>query len=108
MLGVTAGGVVEVNRQRLGPSLRQALTEPAGGAFGGRRLRLDAAAHEAAGAARREAASGARALTLRAAPAFLETLAAPGDGVLERWLGIPLTLIADPARPHGRFSIERR
>ena len=108
VLGVTAGGVVEVNRQRLGPSLRQALTEPAGGAFGGRRLRLDAAAHEAADAARREAASGAQALTLRAAPAFLETLAAPGDGVLERWLGIPLTLIADPARPHGRFSIERR
>ena len=28
VLGVTAGGVVEVNRQRLGPSLRQALTEP--------------------------------------------------------------------------------
>ena len=108
VLGVTAGGVVEVNRQRLGPSLRQALTEPAGGAFGGRRLRLDAAAHEAADAARREAASGARELTLRAAPALLETLAAPGDGVLERWLGIPLTLIADPARPHGRCSIERR
>ena len=108
VLGVTAGGVVEVNRQRLGPSLRQALTEPTGDAFGGRRLRLDAAAHEAADAARREAASGAQALTLRAASAFLETLAAPGDGVLERWLGIPLTLIADPARPHGRFSIERR
>ena len=108
VLGVTAGGVVEVNRQRLGPSLRQALTEPTSGAFGGRRLRLDAAAHEAADAARREAASGAQALTLRAASAFLETLAAPGDGVLERWLGIPLTLIADPARPHGRFSIARR
>ena len=108
MLGVTAGGVVEVNRQRLGPSLRQALTEPAGDAFGGRRLRLDAAAHEAADAARREAASGARELTLRAASAFLETLAAPGDGELERWLGIPLPLIADPARPHGRFSIARR
>ena len=38
----------------------------------------------------------------------LETLAAPGDGVLERWLGIPLALIADRAQPHGRFSIERR
>ena len=108
VLGVTAGGVVEVNRQRLGPSLRQALTEPAGGAFGARRPRLEAAAHEAADAARREAASGARALTLRAAPALLEALAAPGDGALERWLGIPLSLIADPARPHGRFSIERR
>ena len=108
VLGVTAGGVVEVNRQRMGPSLRQALTEPTGGDFGGRGLRLEAAAHEAADAARREAASGARALTLSAAPALLEALAVPGDGVLERWLGIPLTLIADPARPHGRFSIERR
>ncbi len=53
VLGVTAGGVVEVNRQRLGPSLRQALTEPAAGAFGGRRLRLEAEAHEAAAANRR-------------------------------------------------------
>ena len=107
VLGVTAGGVVEVNRQRFGPSLLQALTEPAGAAFGGRRLRLEAAAHEAADAARRAVASGARALTLRAAPALLEALAAPGDGALERWLGVPLTLIADPARPRGRFAIER-
>ena len=107
VLGTTAGGVVEVNRKRLGPSLRQAFTEPAGTAFGGRRLRLEAAAHDAADAARREAASGARALTLRAAPALLEMLAAPGDGVLERWLGVPLTLLADPALPHGRFAVER-
>ena len=107
VLGVTAGGVVEVNRQRLGPSLRQALTEPAGCAFGGRRLRLEAAAHEAADAARREAASGARALTLRAAPALLDALSGPGDDVLERWLGVPLALIPDPARPHGRFAVER-
>ena len=107
VLGVTAGGVVEVNRQRLGPSLRQALTEPAGSALGGRRLRLEAAAHEAADAARREAASGAQALTLRAAPALLDALTDPGDDVLERWLGVPLTLIPDPARPHGRFAVER-
>ena len=53
VLGVTAGGVVEVNRQRLGPSLRQALTEPVAGAFGGRRLRLEAKAHEAAAASHR-------------------------------------------------------
>ena len=53
VLGVTAGGVVEVNRQRLGPSLRQALTEPAASAFGGRRLRLEAKAHEAAAASHR-------------------------------------------------------
>ena len=107
VLGVTAGGVVEVNRQRLGPSLRQALTEPAHGAFGGRRLRLEAVAHEAADAARREAASGARALTLRAAPTLLEALDAPGDGVLERWLGVPVTVIADPTLPHDRFVLER-
>ena len=107
VLGVTAGGVVEVNRKRLGPSLLQAFTEPAGTAFGGRRLRLEAAAHDAADAARREAASGARALTLRAAPALLEALAAPGDGALERWLGVPLTLVSDPALPHGRFAVER-
>ena len=107
VLGVTAGGVVEVNRQRLGPSLRQALTEPAGGALGGRRLRLEAAAHEAAGGARREAASGARALTLRAAPALLETLAAPGKGVLAGWLGIPIAFVPDPAQPHGRYVLER-
>ncbi len=106
VLGVTAGGVVEVNRQRLGPSLRQALTKPAGG-FGGRRLRLEAIAHEAAGAARREAASGARALTLRAAPVLLEALAAPGEDALARWLGIPVTLVSDPAQPHGRFVLER-
>ena len=53
VLGVTAGGVVEVNRQRLGPSLRQALTEPTAGAFGGRRLRPEAKAHEAAAASHR-------------------------------------------------------
>ena len=106
VLGVTAGGVVEVNRQRLGPSLRQALTEPAGG-FGGRRLRLEAIAHEAAGAARREAASGARALTLRAAPVLLEALARPGDDALARWLRLPVTLVPDPAQPHGRFLLER-
>ena len=107
VLGVTAGGVVEVNRQRLGPSLRQALTEPAGGALGGRRLRLEAIAHEAAGAARREAASGALALTLRAAPALLEELARPGDDALARWLGIPVALVPDPAQPHGLFLLER-
>ena len=107
VLGVTAGGVVEVNRQRLGPSLRQALTEPASGAFGGRRLRLEAIAHEAAVAARREVASGARALTLRAAPALLEALAAPGEDALARWLGIPVTLVSDPAQPHDRFVLER-
>lgn len=107
VLGVTAGGVVEVNRQRLGPSLRQALTEPATSAFGGRRLRLDAIAHEAADAARREAATGARALTLRAAPALLEALARPGDDALARWLGIPVALVSDPAQPHGRFVLER-
>ena len=107
VLGVTAGGVVEVNRQRLGPSLRQALTEPAGGAFGGRRLRLEAAAHEVADAARREAASGARALTLHAAPALLETLSAPGEDALARWLGIPVALVPDPAQAHGRYALER-
>ena len=107
VLGVTAGGVVEVNRQRLGPSLREALTEPADGAFAGRRLRLEAAAHEAADAARREAASGARALTLRAAPALLEALAAPGEDVLARWLGCALALCPDTAQPHGRFIIEQ-
>ena len=107
VLGVSAGGVVEVNRQRLGPSLLQAMTEPAGGPFGGRRLRIEAAAHEAADAARREVASGARALALRAAPALLAALAGPGEGVLERWLGVPLTLVPDPARPHGAFAIER-
>ena len=106
VLGVTAGGVVEVNRQRLGPSLRQALTEPAGG-FGGRRLRLEAIAHEAADAARREAASGARALTLRAAPALLEAFARPGEDVLARWLGIPVTLLPDPSQPHGRYILDR-
>ena len=106
MLGVTAGGVVEVNRQRLGPSLRQAMTEPAGG-FGGRRLRLEAVAHETVHAARREAASGARALTLRAAPALLEALARPGDDALARWLGIPVSLVPDPAQPHGLFLLER-
>ena len=107
VLGDTAGGVVEVNRQRLGPSLRQALTEPAGGAFGGRRLRLEAIAHEAAAAARREAATRARALTLRAAPALLEALAQPGEDALARWLGIPVTFVSDPAQPHGRFVLER-
>ena len=107
VLGVTAGGVVEVNRQRLGPSLRQALTEPAGGAFGGRRLRLEAVAHEAADSARREVASGARALTLRAAPALLEALAQPGEDVLARWLGIPVALVPDPAQAHGRYVLER-
>ena len=107
VLGVTAGGVVEVNRQRLGPSLRQALTEPAAGAFGGRRLRLEATAHEAADAARREAVSGARALTLRAAPALLDALSQPGEDALARWLGIPVTLVSNPTEPHGRFVLER-
>ena len=107
VLGVTAGGVVEVNRQRLGPSLRQALTEPAGNGFGGRRLRLDAIAHEAADATRREAASGARGLTLRAAPSLSVALARPGEDALTRWLGIPVALVPDPSQPHGRFLLER-
>ncbi len=107
VLGVTAGGVVEVNRQRLGPSLLEALTEPAGGALEGRRVRLEAVAHEAANAARREVASGARALTLRAAPALLAALAAPGEGVLEGWLGVPLALVADRTQPRGRYILER-
>ena len=107
VLGVTAGGLVEVNRQRLGPSLLEALTEPAGGALGGRRLRLEAVAHEAAEAARREVASGGRALILRAAPDLLAAIAAPGEGVLARWLGTALTLVPDPARPHGHYTLER-
>ena len=107
VLGVTAGGLVEVNRQRLGPSLREALTEPADGAFGARKLRLEAVAHEAAEAARREVASGARALMLRAAPDLLAAIAAPGEGVLARWLGTTLTLVPDPAQPHGRYTVER-
>ena len=109
VLGVTAGGVVEVNRQRLGPSLRQALTKPAGG-FGGRRLRLEAITHEAAGAARREVASGARALTLRAAPALLEALATPGEDALARWLGISghARLRPDPAAWPFRARAGRR
>lgn len=107
VLGVSAGGLVEVNRQRLGPSLLGALTEPVSGMLGGRRTRLDVAAHEAALALRREAASGARALTLRAAPALLQALTAPGDDALARWLGVPLTLLPDPARLHGGYAIER-
>lgn len=107
VLGVSAGGLVEINRRRLGPSLLEALTEPAGGPLGGRRARLDAVAHEAAQACRREAASGARALTLRAAPALLEALSAPGEDALARWVGVPLTLVPDAARPHGGYAIER-
>ncbi len=107
VLGVTAGGLVEVNRQRLGPSVREALTEPARDALGGRVPRLDAAAHDAAHAARCEMARGARRLTLRAAPALLDALAAPGGDVLERWLGAALTPVPDPALPRGRFFLER-
>ena len=106
VLGVSAGGLVEVNRRRLGPSLREALTEAAADALGGRLPRLDAAAHDVAHAAQREVAGGARRLTLHAAPALLDALAAPGGDVLERWLGAALTRVPAPALPRGRFVLE--
>ncbi|MCG8504857.1 MAG: ribonuclease E/G [Sphingomonadales bacterium] len=107
VLGATAGGLVEVNRRRLGPSLLEALTEPAGSALGGRVPRLEAAAHDLAHAAQREVASGARRLTVRAAPALLEALAEPGGDALDRWLGAVLTRVPDPSLPRGRFALER-
>lgn len=106
VLGVTEGGLVEVNRRRFGPSLRAALTEPAGDALGGRRMRLDAVAHDLAHAARREAAPGGRRLRVRAAPALLEALATPGDEALAAWLGTALAPVPDPALPRGRFVVE--
>ncbi len=107
VLGVTAGGLVEVNRRRFGPSLREALTEPADDALGGRRMRLDAAAHDLAHAARREAARGVRRLRVRAAPALLAALATPGDAALAGWLGTALAPVPDAALPRGRFVVER-
>lgn len=107
VLGVTEGGLVEVNRRRFGPSLRAALTEPAGDALGGRRMRLDAVAHDLAHAARREAALGARRLRVRAAPALLEALAPPGDESLAAWLGTALAPVPEPALPRSRFVVER-
>jgi ribonuclease G len=107
VLGGTAGGLVEVNRRRLGPSLLAALTEPAGAVFGGRVPRLDAAAHDLAHAAQREVATGVRRLTVRAAPALLDALTVPGGDALDRWLGAVLTRVPDPSLPRGRFVLER-
>ena len=58
VLGVTAGGVVEVNRQRFGPSLLQALTEPT--AWRLRRAQAAAGGGGARGGRRRTARGGER------------------------------------------------
>ncbi len=107
LLGFTAGGLLELRRQRLGPSLQEALTEPAAGTWGGRIPSPEATAYELAQAARAERASGARGLAVRAAPALIAALRAPGADALEHWLRIPVALTADPLLPRGRFALDR-
>jgi ribonuclease G len=107
--GVTRLGLVELTRRRTGPSLMELLTEPAGIGGGGRVRRLDWVARELLRRAQREArANPGRSIGVTASPAIAGLL----DGALkrardelERRLGRPLDLVADPSQPRDGYHM---
>jgi ribonuclease G len=106
--GVTPAGLIELTRQRIGESVPEAMMErdAPGGAW---RPRLDALAFDLAAAARRAVRRGAHRLTIRASPgllALIEALPGGTEGSLARWLGRPVDVVAEAARPAERFEIE--
>ena len=104
VLGVSHGGVLEVTRRRIGPSLLGALTEADdSGLWTGRRWRLVALAHQVARRARMEWVAGARALAIRAEPALAGLLA---DGnPLAAWLRAEVAIEPVQALPRDRFEV---
>ena len=106
--GVSAAGLIELTRQRIGESIEEALSESAGPGAP-RTPRLDALGHDLLLGARRAVRAGARRLVIRAAPALLGVIdAAPGlagDG-LARWLCRGIERRPEPDRAPSRFEIE--
>ena len=105
--GQSAAGLIELNRQRRGESVRDALTERAG-PDGARLPRLDALAFDVAYHARRAVRRGRRRLTIRAAPALVSLLAARPHlpSGLDGWLGAAVTLRPEPERAPAAFEID--
>lgn len=105
--GQSAAGLIELNRQRRGESVRDALTERPG-ADGARAPRLDALAFDLADRARRAVRRGRRRLVIRAAPSLV-SLFAPGPHLpngLDGWLGAAVTLRPEPERAAAAFEID--
>jgi ribonuclease G len=101
LAGATRLGLVELTRRRTGPSLAELLTEPCGleGAGRVRRVETIGAALLRKVAAEARAAPGRR-LVLTCAPELARAFAGPlaqGRAELERRLGRPLEIRADPS-----------
>ena len=111
--GISRSGLMEITRRRGEAPIRDALTEALDGGYGGRRRRLDALAFDIAEAARLQVQAGARAVTLKVAPAlaaFLGQDNSTADGAenttLGAWLGIGVTVRSEPERGRENWEIE--
>jgi Rne/Rng family ribonuclease len=110
VLGMTAGGLVEVTRRRRGPPLDRLIQAPCRACAGaGRVASPESAAFEALRAACRAGLRApAAALTVTAAPAVVAALAGPAAAAraaVEARLGRPLAVQTDPQCPSDRFQI---
>ena len=111
--GLSQSGLMEITRRRGEAPILDALTEALDGGYGGRRRRLDALAFDIAECARLQVQSGARAVTLKVAPAlaaFLGQDNSAADGAenttLGVWLGIGVTVRSEPERGRENWEIE--
>ena len=111
--GLSQSGLMEITRRRGEAPILDALTEALDGGYGGRRRRLDALAFDIAEAARLQVQAGARAVTLKVAPAlaaFLDQDNSAADGAenttLGAWLGIGVTVRSEPERGRENWEIE--
>jgi len=111
--GLSQSGLMEITRRRGEAPILDALTEALDGGYGGRRRRLDALAFDIAEAARLQVQAGARAVTLKVAPAlaaFLGQVNSAADGAenttLGAWLGIGVTVRSEPERGRENWEIE--
>jgi Rne/Rng family ribonuclease len=112
---LSPSGLMEITRRRGEAPILDALTEPVDGNYGGRRRRLDALAFDIADAARLQVQAGARAVTLRVAPALAEFLNdIDGDGAtggqnhlrLGDWLRADISVRSEPERGREDWEIE--
>ncbi len=110
VLGMTAGGLIEITRRRGEPPLDRVLRVGCGGCGGDGRMASPATVAFAAVRAARRAGLGdpAAGLALVAAPAVLAALdgvAAEARAAVEAGLGRRLELRPDPAAPADRFEL---
>ncbi len=107
VFGVTATGLLELTRQRIGESVAEALGERVG--LGqARPPALEALGHDILVAGRRAVRAGARRVVISASPPLLALVeAAPGLGRegLARWLGRPVECRAEPHRARDNFEV---